>query len=96
MSEPVYERRTELLEAELGDELVALDAKGGNCFGFNSVATSIWRQLAGPKSFAEIREALLAEYDVTSEQCTEELRELLNSLIEKGLVQVRAVDHGRQ
>ena len=96
MSEPVYERRAELLEAELGDELVALDAKAGNCFGFNSVATSIWRQLASPKSLAEIREALLAEYDVGSEQCTEELGELLDSLVEKGLVQVRVATRGPQ
>lgn len=86
MSEPVYERTTQLLEAELGDELVALDAQGGNCFGFNSVATNVWRQLASPKSFAEIEQALLADYDVDAEQCRAELRELLDDLVEQGLV----------
>ena len=43
MSDPVYKRRTELMEAELGDELVGLDPAAGECFGFNSVATSVWR-----------------------------------------------------
>ena len=90
MSEPVYERATELLEADLGDELVALDAEGGNCFGFNSVATAVWRQLATPKTFAELREMLLAEYEVDVEQCTEELQGLLDSLIAKRLVRVQA------
>jgi len=33
-----YERATQLLEADLGDELVALDTEGGNCFGFNPAA----------------------------------------------------------
>jgi hypothetical protein len=90
MPEPQYERSTQLLEADLGDELVALDAQGGNCFGFNSVATTIWRQLESPKSFAELHGALLAEYDVDGEQCRAELRELLDDLVQKGLVRQAA------
>jgi hypothetical protein len=86
MSKAVYERATRLLEADLGDELMALDAEGGNCFGFNSVATGVWRHLTSPKSFDELKEALLAEYEVDGEQCAAELRELLNDLEEKGLV----------
>ena len=90
MTEPLYERSTELLEANLGDELVALDAEGGNCFGFNSVATFVWRQLETPKTLAELRDKLLAEYDVSTNQCSEELQELLDGLIEKRLVRVQA------
>jgi hypothetical protein len=86
MREALYERATELLEADLGDELMALDAQGGTCFGFNAVATGVWRQLVSPKSFDELRQALLAEYDVGSDQCTEELQELLDNLMENGLV----------
>jgi hypothetical protein len=74
------------MEANLGDELVALDPLGGECFGFNSVATSVWRELKQPKSFDQLREALLDEYDVDPEQCTHELRELLDDLSSKGLV----------
>jgi hypothetical protein len=90
MSEARYERSTELLEADLGDELMALDVARGSCFGFNSVATTIWRQLVSPKSFGELRDALLAEYEVGAEQCTEELHLLLNDLIEQRLVRVQA------
>ncbi|HKP34746.1 MAG TPA: PqqD family protein [Sphingomicrobium sp.] len=81
-----YRRAVELLEAELGDELVALEPNAGECFGFNTVATSVWRQLAQPKSFAELRDALLEEYDVKPEQCTRELKELLDDLASRGLV----------
>jgi hypothetical protein len=90
MTEPLYERSTQLLEANLGEELVALDAEGGNCFGFNSVATSIWHQLASPKTFAQLRDSLVAEYEVSTEQCAEELEELLDGLIEKRLIRVQA------
>jgi hypothetical protein len=88
MNEALYERATELLEADLGDELMALDAEGGICFGFNSVATSVWRHLVSPKSFEDLKEALLAEYDVSGEQCAEELQELLENLLESGLVRI--------
>ena len=87
MDEIVYQRTESLLEADLGDELVALDATGGNCFGFNSVATSIWRHLATPKSLPEIEEALLAEYDVDRGRCKEEICELIDDFLNKGLVQ---------
>jgi hypothetical protein len=86
MSSPVYKRALDLMEADLGDELVALDPNAGECFGFNSVATSVWRLLEEPKSFEELRDALLDEYEVEPEQCTRELKELLEGLSAKGLV----------
>ena len=85
-----YRRAVELMEAELGDELVALDAARGECFGFNGPAAAVWRQLAEPKSFQELHAALLAEYDVDGEQCTAELASLLDHLRAKGLVEQSA------
>jgi Coenzyme PQQ synthesis protein D (PqqD) len=82
----MYRRAAELMEAELGDELVALDPNAGDCFGFNNVATSVWRQLEVPKSFSQLRDALLEEYEVEPEQCSRELKELLDDLAAKGLV----------
>jgi Coenzyme PQQ synthesis protein D (PqqD) len=82
----MYERATELMEAELGDELVALEPQRGECFGFNSVATFVWQALREPKSFAQLRDALVEEYDVEPEQCSRELKDLLADLQAKGLV----------
>lgn len=86
MSDLPYRRATDLMEANLGDELVALDPDGGQCFGFNSVATSVWRELQQPRTFDQLRDVLLSEYDVDAEQCTRELQELLDDLSSKGLV----------
>ena len=61
MPDKIYARRIELMEAELGDELVALDVEAGSCFGFNEVATFVWRLLATPRSLADIRSHLLAD-----------------------------------
>lgn len=86
MTSPVYKRAVDLMEADLGDELVALDPNAGDCFGFNSVATSVWRQLEKPRTFEELRDALLDEYEIDQQQCTKELRELLENMSERGLI----------
>ena len=87
MSDPAYKRAVELMEADLGEELVALDADRGSCYGFNEVATWVWRRLREPASFDQLRDELLAEYDVGKEQCTAELRELLDDMALKGLIE---------
>jgi hypothetical protein len=84
----VYRRAVDLMEAELGDEIVALDPNIGQCFGFNSVASSVWRELAQPRTFDQLRDALLGEYDVDRDQCVRELRDLLDDLSSKGLVAI--------
>jgi hypothetical protein len=82
----VYRRAVDLMEANVGDELVALDARAGQCFGFNGVATSVWKRLEHPRSFEQLRDALLADYEVGSHQCSVELAELLDDLVLKGLI----------
>lgn len=86
MTSPVYKRAVDLMEADLGDELVALDPNAGDCFGFNSVATSVWRQLEQPRTFEELRDALLNEYEVDQQRCAQELQELLQDMSKRGLI----------
>ena len=81
-----YRRATELMEADLGDELVALQPDLGLCFGFNGVATEVWKQLETPKSFDQLKGHLLAGYEVDERQCSSELDELLGRMIEQGLI----------
>ena len=82
-----FRRSAQLLEAEVGDELVALDPGKGSCFGFNSVAASVWRALEQPRSFDELSDRLLDEYEVDSDQCRAELSELLEQMTSSGLVE---------
>lgn len=86
MSGPIYKRSADLMEADLGEEIVALHLDQGTCFGFNEVAAWIWRRLEQPASFDQLRDELLDLYDVSSDQCTQELRTVLDDLVEKKLV----------
>ena len=80
-----YKRAAELLEAEVGEDLVALNPQAGDCFGFNQVAKHVWRSLDEPKSFERLRDELLGAYDVSPEQCSSELQTLLDEMVSQGL-----------
>ena len=82
----VYKRSVDLMEAELGDELVALDPRAGTCFGFNSVATSVWRLLEQPKTFEQLQQSLLDAYEVDPAECSQELQRLLGDMSSRGIV----------
>lgn len=86
----LFQRAVDLMEAEIGDEIVGLHVAGGTCFGFNGVASSVWRALETPHSFAALRDGLLDEYDVSREVCERELQGLLDDLAARGLI--RSID----
>lgn len=81
-----YARAITLMEAELGDELVALDPDGGHCFGFNPVAAAVWKLLEQPRTADELQGELMAEYAVGEAQCRDELLALLDDLKTRGLL----------
>lgn len=81
-----FVRCEDMLEAEVNDEIVALDVARGQCFGMNEVASAVWRMLAEPKSIDEICDALSTDYDVDAATCQAEVRHLMSELQNEGLV----------
>lgn len=89
MTEPLYQRSRNVLEAELHDEMVALDQVRGLTFGFNRTATWIWKLLEQPQSLAELQTKMLEWFsDVDEATCEADVREILGKLEEAGLVKV--------
>lgn len=75
------------MEADVGEELVALDVGQGTCFGFNEVAKAVWRELETPQGFNALRKELLRTYDVGEDECAQDLRALLDQLVSEGLIE---------
>ena len=50
-SNATYHRNGEILEAEVGDELVALDVAAGDCFGLNEAGQNRLAPSCGPQEF---------------------------------------------
>jgi len=55
----------------------------------NSVGASVWNLMKEPKTVAEIRDAILGEYDVDQERCERDLMLLLEQLRSEGLIEVQ-------
>jgi hypothetical protein len=89
LTDPVtIRRRSELLEAEVGGELVALDVESGTCYGFNPTATRIWALLSEPKTLDEICDHLTGEFEIDRDTCRSEVLELVRDLEKDGLVEI--------
>ena len=78
----------DLIGCDLGGEEVILDLDSGIYYGLNEVGASIWKLIQEPKSIAEIRDAIMADYDVQLERCESDILRLLSELAEKNLVSV--------
>jgi len=50
---------------------------------------SIWNLIQEPKAVSEVRDVILAKYDVEPEQCDRDVLALLEELATEGLIEVR-------
>jgi hypothetical protein len=58
-------------------------------YGLNSVGASIWNLIQEPRTINEVRDAILAQYEVEPEQCDRDIKALLEELEAEGLIEVR-------
>ena len=86
MQDQLYSRAAPLLEAEVDQEIVALDREQGQVFGFNLVASDVWRLLEQPRTIGELCAKLEQRYTVSSEECAADVADLLDRLLEMKLV----------
>ena len=86
MQDQLYSRAAPLLEAEVDQEIVALDREQGQVFGFNLVASDVWRLLKQPRTIGELCAELEQRYSVSSEECAADVADLLDQLLEMKLV----------
>ena len=78
------------ISCDLGGEAAILNLKTGVYYGLDPVGARIWELLLTPKTFAQIRDAILSEYDVEPGPCERDLRDLLEKLTAERLVETLA------
>lgn len=71
---------------QVDDEIVILNVKSGRYFGLNDVGATIWERLSDDCSRADLVDAVLAAYEVDREQASLDVDELVDQLVEAGLV----------
>ena len=76
------------ISSELADEAVILNLDSGIYYGLNEVGARVWELIQQPRSFNELHKTLLAEYDVPTETCQQDLAKILLDLKSASLIEV--------
>jgi hypothetical protein len=72
----------------LGDEAAILNLKNSVYYGMNPVGATVWSLLKQAKTVAEIRDAIIEEYEVEEKRCEQDLFTLLEEMRCEGLIEV--------
>ncbi len=66
-----------VLSAPVGKEIVMMDIESGRYLGLDSIGSNIWRRLESPRTFREIIDGLVADYDADRAVIADDVRRLL-------------------
>jgi hypothetical protein len=86
-SNAVYRRNTDILSANVDDDLVMMSIQAGNYYNIGGVGTFIWELLAEPKSMDELVDGVMADYDVERERCAVDVGAFIEELIRLKLIE---------
>jgi hypothetical protein len=86
--EPLYRRSDRALFTAVDREVIALDVQGGQCFGFNRVASAVWEALDQPRPLTEICQTLREQFEVGEEECRRDVADLLGGLVRDEIIEV--------
>jgi Coenzyme PQQ synthesis protein D (PqqD) len=87
-SQTILVAAKEQVSCDLGEEAAILGMKNSVYYGLNPVGASVWRLLQRPRSVGEILNAIVSEYEVTSEHAESDLIKLLHQMLQEGLVEL--------
>ena len=79
------------VSSDVAGEAVILNLRSGRYFGLAHVGARIWSLVTEPARVAEIRDAIMQEYDVDHDRCELDVVTLLEQLVDEGLVEVVSV-----
>ncbi len=77
------------VSCDLAGEVAILNLENGVYYGLDAVGARIWTLLQEPVTFAQIREAMLLEFDVDADVLETDLRQLLSDLVKQGLIDIQ-------
>ena len=80
------------VSCELEGEAVILSLGTGVYYGLNPVGATVWKLLEQPRTVAELRDAIVAEYRVDAATAQADLLELLGDMLARGLVERQPAD----
>ncbi|MCU0527692.1 MAG: PqqD family peptide modification chaperone [Elainella sp. Prado103] len=76
----------EQISSDLAGEAVILQLKSGIYYGLNEVGARLWELVQQPQTVADLRDTILSEYEVDAATCLQDIRMILQALMEAELI----------
>ncbi|WP_080059332.1 PqqD family protein [Spirosoma aerolatum] len=84
----MYRLTQNQISSELAGETVILNHAAGMYYGLNEVGTFVWELLKQkPMAFDDLKEQVMANFEVDEQTCINDLQQLLNDLAHEKLVE---------
>jgi hypothetical protein len=81
-----FRPQPDIVSRRLDDQTVLVNLRTNRIFELNRTGARLWELLGEGSSESQIVERLLAEFEVPQEQLEREVRALLDSLLDEGLI----------
>lgn len=88
-ADSIIQRNKDIISSEIDGETVMMDSSFNNYFGLKEVGTFIWQLLEEKCSVREICETLIDKYDVSHDQCLEDILPFLEELHKQHMIEVQ-------
>ena len=82
-------RNSEIISSKIDNETVMMDIDFDKYYGLEEVGTRIWELLETQISFEELCRSLVGEFDVSLEQCENDIKPFLHELIEQKMLVIK-------
>lgn len=87
MTRQVLSRAPDVMEARVSEEeLVLLGPESEDYVGLDAVGADVWGRLAEPAEFEALVADLARDYDAEPETIAQDLRPMIDTLLEAGLL----------
>ncbi|TVQ34717.1 MAG: lasso peptide biosynthesis PqqD family chaperone [Wenzhouxiangella sp.] len=82
-----FRRNPDLIGAAVDDELVMMSVEHGQYYGLGGVGPRVWELIEEPRTFGELVNQILEEFEVKREVCEKDMMEFLAQMEKLGLVE---------
>ncbi len=88
-SKSLIQRCSSIVSSEIDGETVMMDNSFEKYFGMKAIGPRIWQLLENETNLQRLCEELVKEFDVSPEQCMEDIIPFLQALSEQDMIQIR-------
>jgi hypothetical protein len=90
----IIQRNSEVIAAEVDQDLIMVSVVTGHYYGVSDVAREIWDTIEQPKRISDLVNDLTASYNIDPASCEEQTLSFLEALLNEGLLQVEDATGG--